>query len=51
MVEEGIAPIDEPRNSSLGDISDNARVLLEINGSAIPSASRQGWNSKNTIKR
>jgi hypothetical protein len=51
MIEEGIASIDEPRNSALSDISDNARVLVEINSSAVPGASRQGWNSKNTIKR
>jgi hypothetical protein len=50
MVEKGVAPINEPGNSTLSDMSNNERILLEIDGSEFPGDSRERRNCENTLK-
>jgi hypothetical protein len=44
MVEEGVAPIDEPGNSTLSDVLNNARILLEIDSSGFSGHARKRRN-------
>jgi hypothetical protein len=51
MVEERIASIDEPGDSALSDVSYDAGILFEIDGSCFPGDSRERGNRENAVKR
>src|ERR1700677_4201893 len=51
MIEEGIAAVDEARDSTFRDVAYYAGVLLEIKGPIFPRNARERGNSKNTFQR
>jgi hypothetical protein len=50
MVEESITTIDQARDSTLSDVADDPRILLEINCAGLPGHARQWRNREYTLK-